>query len=64
MRYTSENTVVLCKRNQSCCPVVDLDPDSGGITIKDDFGGTVKLDSEEVEMLSELLTQKIQSKKD
>lgn len=61
MRYLDQNTVVLCKRNKSCCPIVESD-DTGGIKIKDDFGGEVKLTQDEVEMLNEHLSEKIKER--
>lgn len=48
-----ENRIVLCKKG-SCCPIVTNDAD-GGIKITDDFGGAVKLDKDEVEMLKRVL---------
>lgn len=55
MRRLNENTVVLCKRNKSCCPTVEFDNTSSTIKIKDDFGGQVSLTKEEAEMLKDLL---------
>lgn len=53
MKRLDQNTVVLCKKG-SCCPKVITD-ESGNIKITDDFGGEVKLDNEEVDMLKRLL---------
>ncbi len=49
MRRLDENTVVLCGRGKSCCPVVETITD--GYTISDDYEGKVKLTKEEAKML-------------
>lgn len=55
MRYLNENTVVLCRRGSSCCPVVEADINTGEFRITDDYGGEVRLTNEEAQMLGEFL---------
>jgi len=45
-RGSNKRVLTLCG-TQGCCPTVELDPDNNTVTIKDDFGGTVKLTTDE-----------------
>lgn len=53
MRRIDNDTVVLCRRNNGCCPTV-ISTETG-YTITDDYDGKVELTLDEAKMLVEHL---------
>ena len=53
MKIIDDKTILLCKKG-SCCPKV-IQEDEGTVRITDDFGGEIKLTSDELDMLSEAI---------
>ncbi len=43
--------ITLCSRPNACCPTVETT--EYGFTVKDDFGGSVKLTKEQMRILKE-----------
>lgn len=60
MILKNENTIVLCRRNNSCCPEVTRV--ETGIEIKDDYGNKVILTHDETSMLKDVLNSDFNEK--
>lgn len=52
----NKKTVILCC-GKKACPTLTRNPESDLFTLKDDFGGVVKLKEEELEKISEALIE-------
>lgn len=52
----NKKTVILCCGKKGC-PTLTQNPESDLFTLKDDFGGVVKLKEEELEKISEALIE-------
>lgn len=53
MELINQNTVRMCRKGSSCCPVVEKVEDN--FELSDDFGGKVKLTKDQFVMLKEVV---------
>lgn len=52
MKRLSENKIQLCGRKNLCCPIITK-LDDGNYEVLDDYGNTIKVKKEELEMVSD-----------
>jgi|LakMenEpi03Aug12_release.lakeMendotaPanAssembly.Ray.scaffolds.fasta_scaffold4157613_1 hypothetical protein len=52
MKRLSEDKIQLCGRKNSCCPIITK-LDDGNYEVLDDYGNTIKVKKEELEMVSD-----------
>lgn len=52
MKRLSENEIQLCKRPGGCCPIITKLED-GTYEVLDDYGNKIKVQKEELEMVSD-----------
>lgn len=52
MKRLSEDKIQLCGRGRSCCPIITK-LDDGNYEVLDDYGNTIKVKKEELEMVSD-----------
>lgn len=52
MKRLSQDKIQLCGRSNKCCPVITK-LDDGNYEVLDDYGNTIKVKKEELEMVSD-----------
>ena len=52
MKRLSENRIQLCGRKNLCCPIITK-LDGGSYEVLDDYGSTIKVKKEDLEMVSD-----------
>lgn len=58
MIIKNENTIVLCRRNKSCCPEISKITEGdhkGSFELKDDYEGRVILTKDQLDILKDVL---------
>jgi len=56
MKRLSQNEIQLCGRNGKCCPIITKLED-GNYSVLDDYGNTIKVNKEELEMVSDAVKE-------